>query len=498
MSAPRPELLYLLAACREQFADDAPRHVLADWLEENGDEADRDRAELIRLQLADESAGGHPHHRQRVHALLAARRADWLGPMASGPAPWLERGLWVQPWNGDAPPDAVAGSEAFAWLGVVQWEGEAARLMDSPLADVPGLAFSRSWPRALEQLPRWGCPRSLRLDLLHCGEEAFGRLASLDLPLDDLRLEGGRLGAVRQAQLAASPLVAKLSSLRLNHVELQGDLADLAAAPFLRGLALLDLGSSTVPRPADLLVSERLETLLLDHVALRGAGKLFDRLPHPGRLRRLSLGSATCDDKGLAVLSQAPLSGLRMLDLTFTALEAADVARLAGAAFAPTLEVLRLRDVPLGPEGAKAVASFPAGAMRVLDLEGCALGPAGAQALAAWPGLAGLEALSLEDDAIGPTGAQALAGCDLRRLRRLDLAGNGLGDEGVAALLGGNLLSLEWLALHGNGLGDEGAVALARAPGLERLRTLTVAGKGGKITARGRAALVRRFGAAVS
>src|SRR5262245_20074727 len=39
-----------LADVLEHPDEDAPRLVYADWLDEHGDEADRDRAELIRVQ----------------------------------------------------------------------------------------------------------------------------------------------------------------------------------------------------------------------------------------------------------------------------------------------------------------------------------------------------------------------------------------------------------------------------------------------------------------
>src|SRR4051812_41868891 len=47
-AAPRPELLGLLAACKERPDEDGPRLVLADWLEENGES---DRAAFVRAQV---------------------------------------------------------------------------------------------------------------------------------------------------------------------------------------------------------------------------------------------------------------------------------------------------------------------------------------------------------------------------------------------------------------------------------------------------------------
>src|SRR4051812_42241662 len=62
----------LLIEARLAPGDDAPRLVLADWLEENGGEADRARGEFIRLQC------------QLAHARVADR----------SDMEWRERSLW--------------------------------------------------------------------------------------------------------------------------------------------------------------------------------------------------------------------------------------------------------------------------------------------------------------------------------------------------------------------------------------------------------------------
>src|SRR5437763_14201269 len=66
-----------LAAIAAAPADDLPRLVFADWLDEHGDP---DRAEFIRLQCA--AARGEPADPTRVAALEAAHHVDWLGPFA--------------------------------------------------------------------------------------------------------------------------------------------------------------------------------------------------------------------------------------------------------------------------------------------------------------------------------------------------------------------------------------------------------------------------------
>src|SRR5215469_14182128 len=70
---PRGELLALLRAAKADPEDDAPRLVLADWLDERGDPA---RAELVRLQVArDRLAPYDPRRRE-----LEDREDELTGP----------------------------------------------------------------------------------------------------------------------------------------------------------------------------------------------------------------------------------------------------------------------------------------------------------------------------------------------------------------------------------------------------------------------------------
>src|SRR5262249_52778498 len=63
----------LLDAAKADHWDDGPRLALADWLEEHGGEAERARAEVIRLQL--DTAGGGPDWSASVRRL----REKWVG-----------------------------------------------------------------------------------------------------------------------------------------------------------------------------------------------------------------------------------------------------------------------------------------------------------------------------------------------------------------------------------------------------------------------------------
>src|SRR5437868_5197700 len=94
---PRRALWDLLAAARGHPEDDATRLVLADWLEDHGDEVDRARAEHIRLQIQvaplrlNDPARVEPE--RRIKELEDRHQAEWLGPLHRKVRVHFERGL---------------------------------------------------------------------------------------------------------------------------------------------------------------------------------------------------------------------------------------------------------------------------------------------------------------------------------------------------------------------------------------------------------------------
>src|SRR5262245_3966446 len=80
----RAELLGLLQAAKQQPEEDAPRLVLADWLEDHGDATDIARAEFIRLQVHMHRLDSSPERHalsQKATRLLRKHRRAWLGPL---------------------------------------------------------------------------------------------------------------------------------------------------------------------------------------------------------------------------------------------------------------------------------------------------------------------------------------------------------------------------------------------------------------------------------
>ena len=84
----------LLAAIRERPADDFPRRVYADWLDDHGQ---TERAEFIRLHLdvarCDEADPRLAAWLARLHRLHAAHGAAWAGYSRERRPGW-ERWRW--------------------------------------------------------------------------------------------------------------------------------------------------------------------------------------------------------------------------------------------------------------------------------------------------------------------------------------------------------------------------------------------------------------------
>ena len=81
-----------LQAIRNAPADDAPRLIYADWLEEH---SQADRAEFIRLQCRvarlPDPAPEHPLLMKRVEELLRSHWEEWVGPLRALVGAWHDR-----------------------------------------------------------------------------------------------------------------------------------------------------------------------------------------------------------------------------------------------------------------------------------------------------------------------------------------------------------------------------------------------------------------------
>jgi uncharacterized protein (TIGR02996 family) len=121
MAASRPEVLAFLNDIKAHADDDTPRLILADWLDEHGE----DRGEFVRIQCRLAAADwGDPHAdtlAERQRELLLRHAAAWTAPLA----PYIldrhfRRGLFrvnmTAGWLVELGESVEATDEAWAWI----------------------------------------------------------------------------------------------------------------------------------------------------------------------------------------------------------------------------------------------------------------------------------------------------------------------------------------------------------------------------------------------
>lgn len=334
------------SALQQEPEDDATRLIYADYLEEDGDEADAARAELIRTQvelaklvpLTPREVARAEALTARQDELLAEWERDWLGDWARMLDGWAFRRGFLEAVTADASRFLEYAEEWFAtWptLSVAKLTRAGGHLPE--LAASPWLAYLRGLDlsdngidsTALSHLTASRHVCLLRaLDLSHnpIGPRGAGLLAVMR-SADDLcelhlaecglggeglaALLGGRARQWRRLDLSCNGLTRR-------------DLVQLADSPVMRNLAALDLAlnplgdnGATVladsPNAAGLVALGlcRTETGNAEVVALATSANLTS-------LRSLDLRAHLCtplrdeeriDRGGIGELSRSPLLG---------------------------------------------------------------------------------------------------------------------------------------------------------------------------------------------
>jgi uncharacterized protein (TIGR02996 family) len=208
-----------LSAIVARPADDLPRLLYADWLDERGDP----RGEFIRLQIADD-----PPSRARADTLLRRFGRLWAGPLAD----WS----YCVNFSRGFPDQVVMAAEDF-----VQFADEVVRV--APVQRLT-LINVRKWVPQLVRLPALRHLTALHLTGGQIEDEGVERLArcSFLANLRVLRLGSNRLTSGGVAALAASAHLGQLTRLDLpaNDIGDWGARA-LAGSATLAGLEHLDV-----------------------------------------------------------------------------------------------------------------------------------------------------------------------------------------------------------------------------------------------------------------
>jgi uncharacterized protein (TIGR02996 family) len=323
--------------------DDAPRLILADWLDEHGDP---DRAEFIRLQcrLARLPAATARRQLLEEEADRAERkwRKEWLGPT-------LER-----------------VNNAGLTRGFVGW----VRLTVEQFLD--------SADHLLRTEPvRWW--------EFHSPASLFRQGPGFD-------------------RLAESPDLARVRGLVCGGYAPDELLSVLTTSPHLGGLRALNLRGRLV-RPTTVTgffkAAAGIEEVEADSSNVSDLRDLWRR-GAPARLKRLSLVRCQLRDHSVEQLAAAPaLRNLETLRLDGNEFYDRGALALAESDHLGGLEELSLAGAPVGDLGAMFLARSPAlRRLRVLNLASCGVDNAGAQALADSPHLGALECLCLDDNRV--------------------------------------------------------------------------------------------------
>jgi uncharacterized protein (TIGR02996 family) len=400
------ELIGLLAACRVHPADDLPRLVLADWLDENNQ---ADRAEFIRVQME----LSHPtadvartrYLKEIEERLFTANTQAWVGQL-NRVNPRYEAGLnWQYPY---------------------QFRRGLLRFSDEYWIDTTEMLNS-------QELQAWFHTDEFHwLEQLNLSTSSIDGFVKADIP-DELT---GRIGlnlhvgqSTRNVNwqqqfrlLAVSSNFTTVRSLEFNGALGEIVLEEITKADVTR-IVSLKLGSGDALRAANLIASapftalSTLKILGLTEPAFR----VLLRSSALGNLTELDLSGCPIGDSGMIALCNSKL--------------------------AQTLRAIKFPNTALGDVGVAALVQSPLFA----NMHGPRLNLMMNQI-----GCAGLGALAESEHVL--------------RFRELVFRENQIGDDGVEALAASPYTAnLQYLDFWRNNLTDRGAIALARSPYLKNI-----------------------------
>lgn len=376
--------------------DDAPRLILADWLEEH-DQANR--AEFIRFGCAvarDPFADGFHTQRDRLASLWEENATTWLNEL-----PHISGISWGRFRRGFCEEVRLSSVKSFQ------------RHFTKLATTAPISHWRFLHAEALEEIAGWKALKHVRgLD--------FSQLYS-----------GGTEDTI--VSILLSPYLVELHS-------------------FIVGLAAIT--KRTIQAIADQPACSQLRELSVRHNSLGDAIVLLGQSDHLNALEIINMDRTDITAEGLAALAQSPvLRTLRRLRLG----DSFGAAGVEAIIHSPTMTNLKsfVLDRPgNGYECVNAIAGCPnVASWRELDLI-CPVGVEGVEALASSPYLANLESLSIFDGSVGESGLYALLRSPyMKNLRQLSFTNTTFSNTSIKRLLESpTLANLRYLGLSSNRL----------------------------------------------
>jgi uncharacterized protein (TIGR02996 family) len=235
-----------LRAIQATPADDAPRLVYADWLDEHGQ---TDRAAFIRLQVEAARLPQLDARRTALEAearpLLVRHHDEWLGPLRELATNWH--------WERGFPEGLTVLHEVFLDRADQILDAAPVRSVFLRRVRLPLIGRLAAMPelRRLAGLSLWHDGLSERSAELLAASPHLGALGSLNLGANRIRDRGA-------AAIATSPHLGRLRELDLsdNQIGTTGALR-LAAAAGLGSLEVLDLRDNPVGPEGERAVRDR-------------------------------------------------------------------------------------------------------------------------------------------------------------------------------------------------------------------------------------------------
>ncbi|MCZ2342918.1 MAG: TIGR02996 domain-containing protein [Bacteroidales bacterium] len=369
-----------------RFADDGPRLILADFLEESARASDHARAELIRVQVAlARLPRDHPRREELSGAerhLLEEHQEEWTAPFRA----WADgfgfrRGL-IESVIVDARQFLAQGAELLRRLPVrrVRLSGVNAalpQLVGSPLLE------------AISELDLCGSELGDGGIRYLLQSRYLTRIRVLDLSISGISDTGVRV----MAQAATMPRLRQLFLAENERITSDG-LAALAESAGMARLTRLDVSGNSI-----------------DDAGLRA----MMRSPHRARLRSFQIDANAISDEGLQAFATSELLAHLLRHDSH----------------------LSLTRNQIGPEGMIALAASPlAEAVTRLSMGQNFLGDAGVAAIGFAPHFIRLRKLAVDGNQITDDGVIALAHSPLMsRLLWLNLEKNRITGKGVDVLL---------------------------------------------------------------